>query len=63
LFTPSIADKEFATRAHEHGLSVSGLSRTYRSSEPQRGIVLGFGALATADVPEAVRILMDCLER
>ncbi len=55
-------DEEIAARAAERGLLISTLRRTYRSSAPTPGIILGFGALATADVPEAVRLLMDCLE-
>ena len=55
-------DTELAARAAEHGLLVSTLRRTYRSSKPQPGIVLGFGALATSDVPDAVCLLLNCLD-
>jgi GntR family transcriptional regulator/MocR family aminotransferase len=55
------ADDEIVARAARHGLLVSTLRRTYRSSDPRPGVVLGFGALATPDVPEAVRLLLPCL--
>ena len=55
-------DDELVARAAEHDLFISTLRRTYRSPEPQPGIVVGFGALATADVPDAVRLLISCLE-
>jgi GntR family transcriptional regulator/MocR family aminotransferase len=55
------ADAEIAARAREHDLLLSTLRMTYRFTDPQPGIVLGFGALATADVPDAVRRLLRCL--
>lgn len=55
-------DEVMAARAEDRGLFLSSLRRTYRSSEARPGIVLGFGALATVHVPEAVTALMECLE-
>jgi GntR family transcriptional regulator/MocR family aminotransferase len=55
------ADDELWARADTCGLAISTLRRTYRSGEPRAGVVLGFGALRTADVPEAVRLLLRCL--
>ena len=37
------------------------LGPTYQLGEPHAGIVLGFGALATADVPDAISLLGSCL--
>jgi GntR family transcriptional regulator/MocR family aminotransferase len=54
-------DDELVARAQQCDLLLSTLRLTYRSSEPQPGIVLGFGALATADVSTAVGLLLDCL--
>ncbi|MGA9596423.1 MAG: PLP-dependent aminotransferase family protein, partial [Acidimicrobiia bacterium] len=55
-------DNEIVSRTAERDLSVSTLRRTYRTTEPQPGIILGFGALETADIPAAVRLLTECLE-
>jgi hypothetical protein len=38
------------------------LRRTYQFSEPEPGIVVGFGSIATPDVPRAVSMLHDCLD-
>lgn len=54
-------DLEIVDRARERDLMVSTLRRTYRFSDGQPGVVLGFGAIATHDVAEAVARLIDCL--
>jgi hypothetical protein len=33
-----------------------------RYREPRAGIVVGFGAIATPDVPRAISMLRDCLD-
>lgn len=55
-------DTEITDRATENDLAVSLLRPTYRSNEPTPGVIVGFGALPTADVPAAVRVLLSCLE-
>ena len=54
-------DDEIIARAARRRLLVSTLRRTYQFGEPQPGIVVGFGALATPDVPRAIATLGQCL--
>ena len=54
-------DDELVARAARRRLMLSTLRLTYRFSEPRPGIVVGFGAIATPDVPRAIAILNDCL--
>jgi hypothetical protein len=48
-------------RARGRGLLFSSLRRTYRFGEPQAGVVVGFGAITTPDVPRAITALNGCL--
>lgn len=48
-------------RASHRGLRLSSLGSTYQFGEPHAGIVLGFGAIATAAVPDAIELLGSCL--
>jgi GntR family transcriptional regulator / MocR family aminotransferase len=62
LIAPSAPpDEEILARAEDGDLHVAALRRTYRYSRPRPGIILGFGAVPTADVPDAVRLLLPCL--
>ncbi len=54
-------DDEILERTGRRDLAISLLRRTYQFTQPQPGVVVGFGALATADVPTAVRLLGECL--
>jgi len=54
-------DDELIARAVRHGLGLSSLRLTYQHSEPKAGIVLGFGALSTSDIPRAISLLDQCL--
>lgn len=54
-------DEEIVARAESHGMLLSTLRRTFRTTDPVPGVVLGFGALATEDVDEAVAVLARCL--
>ena len=54
-------DDELTARANERRIRFSSLRRSYRSAKPLPGVILGFGALASVDVPEAVRLLMEVL--
>jgi GntR family transcriptional regulator/MocR family aminotransferase len=63
LLTPGAPDdEELAARAARRQLRLSRLRRSYQFSEPRAGIVVGFGAIATPDVPRAISMLRDCLE-
>jgi GntR family transcriptional regulator/MocR family aminotransferase len=55
-------DDELAARAARQGLRLSTLRPSYRFSPPRAGIVVGFGAIATSDVPRAIAILGECLD-
>jgi GntR family transcriptional regulator/MocR family aminotransferase len=50
-------DDELDVRSTRHGLQLSSLRRTYQHSPPQAGIVLGFGAIPTPDIPYAMEHL------
>jgi len=50
-------DDHVVARAAESGLLLSSLRRTYQFTEPQPGLVVGFGAVATPDIPHAVAAL------
>ncbi|WP_433379857.1 PLP-dependent aminotransferase family protein [Actinoplanes sp. CA-142083] len=50
-------DEELNVRSTRHGLQLSSLRRTYQHSRPQPGIVLGFGAISTPDIPYAIELL------
>ncbi|MFC7272481.1 PLP-dependent aminotransferase family protein [Paractinoplanes rhizophilus] len=58
LLTPRTPDdQELGVRSTRHGLQLSSLRRTYQHSPPRAGVVLGFGAIPTADIPDAIGLL------
>jgi len=63
LLTPDApGDDELAARAARRQLRLSRLRLSYQFSESRAGIVVGFGAIATPDVPTAISLLRDCLD-
>ena len=63
LLTPAAPnDDELAARAARRQLRLSRLRLSYQFSEPRTGIVVGFGAIATPDVPRAISMLRECVE-
>jgi GntR family transcriptional regulator/MocR family aminotransferase len=63
LLTPGAPDNdELAARAARRQLGLSRLRLSYQFSEPRAGFVVGFGAIATPDVPRAISVLRDCLD-
>ena len=63
LLTPAAPDDdELAARAARRQLRLSRLRLSYQFSEPRAGIVVGFGAIATPDVPRAISMLRECVE-
>ena len=54
-------DDELVARAARRELLISTLRPTYQFSQPQAGIIVGFGAIATPDVPRAIILLKECL--
>jgi GntR family transcriptional regulator/MocR family aminotransferase len=54
-------DDELVARASQRQLLIGSLRPTYQFGDPRPGVVVGFGALATEDVPIAIATLEDCL--
>ena len=54
-------DRDIAERAAHHGLSITPLSSCYAGPRPSPGLVLGYGAVRAADIPDAVRRLKAIL--
>jgi GntR family transcriptional regulator/MocR family aminotransferase len=50
-------EDEVMQAAAEHGIGMMGLRHFFHASPPQEGLLIGFGAISTADLPEALRIL------
>lgn len=61
LIPDAPGDDILVERAAEQDLIFSSLRRTYQFSEGHPGIIVGFGAIATADVPTAIERLMACV--
>jgi GntR family transcriptional regulator/MocR family aminotransferase len=62
LLAPAAPDDDLlVARAARRDLLISTLRLTYQFEKPQPGIVVGFGAIATEDVPTAITLLADCL--
>jgi GntR family transcriptional regulator / MocR family aminotransferase len=58
LLTPDAPDdEELNVRSTRHGLQLSSLRRTYQHSPPRAGIIVGFGAIPTPDIPDAIELL------
>jgi GntR family transcriptional regulator/MocR family aminotransferase len=54
-------DTTLAAQALRRGLLISSLRLTYQFTEGRGGVVLGFGAIATEDIPPAVTLLGETL--
>ena len=57
-------EDEVLRAAAGHGIGLMGLHHFFHSSPPQQGLLLGFGAISTTDLPAALRILggiLTCL--
>jgi len=54
-------DRDIAERAAHHGLSITPLSSCYAGPRPSPGLVLGYGAVRAAEIPDAVRRLKAIL--
>jgi GntR family transcriptional regulator / MocR family aminotransferase len=51
-----------AARAFELGVAIQRVSAFSVNSKPQAGVVLGFGAIETAQIPEGLRRLRRCFD-
>ena len=63
VLAEAASDDRLYERATRCGLRLSSLGSTYQFGEPRHGLILGFGAIATTDVPEAIALLRSCLTR
>ncbi len=60
LLKTSHKDEDLAQLAVQHNLSLWPVSRSY-FAQPRQGFILGFGGLATREIPDAVRRLRRLL--
>src|SRR5579875_1421692 len=56
-------EKEVLRAAARHGIVTSGLRDCFREGPAQSGLLIGFGAVGTADLPVALRMLGRILAR
>ncbi len=47
--------------ARRNGIATFGMRDSFRAHPPRHGLLLGFGAVSTADLPAALRVLEDVL--
>jgi GntR family transcriptional regulator / MocR family aminotransferase len=52
-----LGEKEVLQVAARHGIAVSGLHDCFRTAPAQPGLVIGFGAVSTTELPAALRML------
>jgi GntR family transcriptional regulator / MocR family aminotransferase len=57
LLREGLGEDEVVPAAAGLGIGLIGLRHFFHASEPQQGLLLGFGAIGTADLPEALRML------
>jgi GntR family transcriptional regulator/MocR family aminotransferase len=56
-----VSEASVLAAAASHGIATTGLSWHYESNPGQQGLVMGFGAIPTADLPDALRALASAL--
>jgi GntR family transcriptional regulator/MocR family aminotransferase len=57
LLRNGLGEDEVMQAAAELGIGMMGLHHFFHASPPQQGLLIGFGAISTTDLPEALRIL------
>jgi GntR family transcriptional regulator / MocR family aminotransferase len=62
LLQNGLSEDEAIPAAAKHGIGVMGLQHCFHASAPQQGLLLGFGAISTSDLPGALRALGGILE-
>jgi DNA-binding transcriptional MocR family regulator len=62
LLDDRITDDELRANTRANGLRVPPLGGSYRFTTPRCGWVVGFGAIATPDIPAAVDALTTALD-
>jgi GntR family transcriptional regulator/MocR family aminotransferase len=55
-------ERELAARAAARGVGFDLLSPYWTSGRKRPGLVLGYGSIATGDIPEGLRRLRECLK-
>jgi GntR family transcriptional regulator/MocR family aminotransferase len=61
LLRKELGEDEVIQAAAEHGIGMMGLQHLFHASSPRQGLLLGFGAVRTTDLPAALRALGDTL--
>jgi GntR family transcriptional regulator/MocR family aminotransferase len=61
LLRGELGEDKVIQAAAEQGIGMMGLQRFFHASSPQQGLLLGFGAIRTTDLPAALRALGDTL--
>jgi GntR family transcriptional regulator / MocR family aminotransferase len=56
-----VSEASVLAAAAAHGIAATGLSWHYESNPGQQGLVMGFGAIPTADLPDALKALASAL--
>ena len=56
-------EDEVLAAAAGHGIAMNGLRAGYIARPPVPGLLIGFGAVSTADLPAAMRLLGRVLSR
>jgi GntR family transcriptional regulator/MocR family aminotransferase len=61
LLTEQITDDELRTATRASGIAVASLRGSHRFTTPRSGLIIGFGALPTDDIPAARHVLSNAL--
>lgn len=61
-YAPALTDEEVSLRARARGITARPLSGYYTHPTAERGLILGFGGIADAQLPEAVARLATSFE-
>ena len=61
MLREGLREKEVLQVAARHGIAVSGLHDCFHTSPAQPGLVIGFGAVSTTELPAALRMLERAL--
>jgi GntR family transcriptional regulator / MocR family aminotransferase len=57
LLRTRLGEDKVIQAAAEHGIGMMGLQHFFHTSPPQQGLLLGFGAIRTTDLPAALHAL------
>ncbi len=61
LLREGLGEKEVLQAAARHGIAVAGLHDCYHTLPARSGLLIGFGAVSTAELPAALRMLERAL--